>query len=98
MSYLFWWIRQIILTLTGCFFLLFGVHLLIAAYRLNNPFWFIMTFFASNLIILISGALLVGFVIRMISMRNSESAMRKREGTGRIEEEERGTENLTKGE
>ncbi|MDY7037778.1 MAG: hypothetical protein SV375_16645 [Thermodesulfobacteriota bacterium] len=98
MSYLFWWIRQIILTLTGCFFLLFGVHLLIAAYRLNNPFWFIMTFFASNLIILISGALVVGFVIRMISVCKSVSEMREREGEKRIEEEERGKTNLAKGE
>ena len=56
-----------ILTLVGCFFLAFGIHLLIAAYHLKDPFWFIMTFFASNLIILISGALLVGFIIRMMS-------------------------------
>ncbi len=59
-------VRQIFLIAVGCFFLLFGVQLLISAYRLNNPFWFVMTFFASNLIILISAALVVGFVIRMI--------------------------------
>jgi len=51
----------------GCFFLAFGIHLLISAYRLDNPFWFIMTFFASNLIILISAALLVGFVVRLFA-------------------------------
>jgi hypothetical protein len=61
------WIRQIALILLGCFFLAFGIHLLISAYRLDNPFWFIMTFFASNLIILISAALLVGFVIRLFA-------------------------------
>jgi hypothetical protein len=66
MSAIFWWIRQVILTLAGCFFLLFGLHLLVAAYRLNDPSWFIMTFFASNLIILISITLLIGFVYRMI--------------------------------
>jgi hypothetical protein len=60
----------------GFFFLLFGIHLLIAAYRLNNPFWFIMTFFASNLIILISAALLVGFIIRMFaSSPNSDDGI-----------------------
>jgi hypothetical protein len=37
------------------------------AYQLQNPFYFIMTFFASNLIILISGVLLLGFVLRAIS-------------------------------
>jgi len=59
------WVRQIALILMGCFFLIFGIHLLISAYRLDNPFWFIMTFFASNLIILISAALLVGFILRI---------------------------------
>ena len=62
-----WWIRQILLTLLGGFFLLFGVCLLILAYHLNDPFRFIMTFFASSLMILISAALLLGFVIKMIS-------------------------------
>jgi len=66
MSDIIWWIRQVIFTLVGCFFLLFGIHILISAYHLKNPLWFIMTFFASNLIILISGALLVGFIMGMI--------------------------------
>ncbi len=62
-----WWIRQVILTLAGLFFLAFGIQVLISAYQLRDPFWFIMTFFASNLIILVSGALVAGFIIRMIS-------------------------------
>jgi hypothetical protein len=68
-SIVFWWIWQVILTLAGSFFLFFGIHLLIAAYRLKNPFWFIMTFFASNLIILISATILVGIIYRMITFR-----------------------------
>ncbi len=63
---IFWWIRQVILTIIGCFFLLFGIHVLIAAYGLKDPFLFIMTFFASNLIILISATLLFGFIYRMV--------------------------------
>jgi len=55
--------------LAGCFFLIFGIQLLISAYQLKNPFWFVMTFFASNLIILISAALLVGFIVQMFSSR-----------------------------
>ena len=62
----FWWIRQVILVVVGCFFLLFGIHVLIAAYQLKDPFTFIMTFFASNLMILISATLVVGFIIRMV--------------------------------
>jgi hypothetical protein len=65
-SAVFWWIIQVILTLAGSFFLFFGIHLLIAAYRLKNPVWFIMTFFASNLIILISATILIGIIYRMV--------------------------------
>ena len=46
------------------FFLLFGIYLLILSYRLTDPLSFIMTFFASNLVILISGALLLGLVFK----------------------------------
>jgi hypothetical protein len=62
---LLWWIRQVILVLLSIFFLMFGVDLLIASYSLDKPGWFIMTFFASNLIILISGTLLIGFILRI---------------------------------
>jgi len=63
-----WWIRYVILILLGIFFFIFVVDLLIAAYQLKDPAWFIMTFFASNLIILISAALVVGFIFRMIAV------------------------------
>jgi len=63
---LFWWLRQVILILAGCFFLAFGILILIACYKLKDPYSFIMAFFASNLIILISATLILGFIIRMI--------------------------------
>jgi hypothetical protein len=63
-----WWIKQLALVVLGGFYLFFGIQLLISAYQLNNPFSFILTFFASNFIILISGALLVGFVYRIIAV------------------------------
>ena len=66
MSNIFWWIRQIVLILISAFFVYFGVQLLISSYDLNDPFTFLMTFFASNFIILISGTLIIGFVYRMI--------------------------------
>ncbi|MCF8062811.1 MAG: hypothetical protein K9M82_09865 [Deltaproteobacteria bacterium] len=68
MPILFWWIRNVVLLAAGLFFLLFGVHLLVLAYRLNDPFNFVMTFFASNLIILISATVMAGLVIRMVAM------------------------------
>ncbi len=53
MTHIFW-IRQITIALLSLLFLLFGVYLLFSAYGMKNPHDFIMTFFASNLIILIS--------------------------------------------
>jgi hypothetical protein len=52
--------------LIGAFFLYYGIQLLISSYELNDPFIFIMIFFASNFIILISGTLIFGFVYRMV--------------------------------
>ncbi len=68
-SIYFWWIRQVVLSLAGCLFLFFGIQLLIGAYRLKDPSWFIMLFFSSNLIILISATILVGLIYRMITFR-----------------------------
>ena len=71
MANLLWWIKHIALLLAGGFFLLFGINLLISAYQLNDPFSFVMTFFASNFIILISAALLLGFVMRLIARKKT---------------------------
>ena len=63
-----WWIGQCILVLLAAFFLIYGISLFKAAYELNNPFYFIMMIFASNLIILINATLLIGFIYRMINV------------------------------
>ncbi len=69
----FWWIRQIVLILIGAFFLYYGIQLLIGSYDLNDPFVFIMTFFASNFIILISATLVFGFAYRIVmALRQSK--------------------------
>ena len=61
---LLWWARQIGLGLLSLFFTAFGIYVLILAYHVNDPVGFIMTFFASNLIILISLTFLAGIVIK----------------------------------
>ncbi len=66
MSNIFWWIRQVVFILIGAFFLYYGIQLLISSYDGNDPFIFIMIFFAANFIILISGTLIFGFVYRMV--------------------------------
>ncbi len=68
-----WWVRQVFFALCAFFFLFFGIHVLIAAYSLKDPFSFVMTFFSSNLIILISLVLLVGFVYGMITSLRKEN-------------------------
>ena len=81
MNNAFWWIRQVILVLVGCFFLFFGISILIAAYKLKDPFSFLMTFFASNLMILISATLVLGFIIRMVRVYRA-SKINENDGEG----------------
>lgn len=48
------------------FFFIFGIDLLISSYSLKDPFNFVMTFFASSFVILISLTLFISFIIKMI--------------------------------
>ena len=61
-----WWLVQIIYTLVSGFFLFFGIDMLAGSYSLNDPFSFMMTFFAASFVILISLALFLSFPIKMI--------------------------------
>jgi hypothetical protein len=72
---LVWWLRQTLLTGISCFFFCFGIALLMAAYRLRDPFSFIMTFFGASLMTLISIVMAVGFVLRMWRVRRPERSM-----------------------
>ncbi len=65
MAKAFWWIRQIFFIVVSIFFVLFGVHVLVSAYGLRDPFSFVLTFFASNLIILISLTMLFVFIMQI---------------------------------
>jgi hypothetical protein len=73
----FWWMRQVLFLALGCFFVFFGVHLLIAAYGLKDPFSFILTFFASSYIILISATLVIVFFYRMKKALISQNPIKK---------------------
>ena len=69
-------LKLILLLAVGIFFLMVGILLLISAYQLTNPFAFIITFFASNLMILISATLSIGFALQFIKAcrsRNTEN-------------------------
>lgn len=62
------WLKYGALLTVSALFLVFGIRLLAAAYRLNDPFSFVMTFFASNLMILISAVGVIAFAIRMVRL------------------------------
>ncbi len=62
-----WLAAQVVLALIAIFFILFGINLLYMAYQITDPFSFIMTFFASNFIILISATLLLSFVLKIVT-------------------------------
>jgi pilus assembly protein TadC len=66
------YVRHLVLSLIAVFFILFGINLLYMAYQILDPFSFVMTFFASNLIILISAALLLGFIFRIVETLKRE--------------------------
>ena len=48
-------VRNILIGVLSLFFLFWGITLLLSAYNMKNPQEFIMLFFASNFIVLISG-------------------------------------------
>lgn len=69
---LLWWTACGASALLSIFFLFVGISLCISSYSLNHPHQFILTFFASNLIILISVVVIVAVIIRVIGrLRNS---------------------------
>ena len=74
-----WWLGQLLLTGIACFFVFFGISLLVASYRLGDPFSFIMTFFAASLIILISVVMVMGFVFRMWRVKLIDRSMNDHE-------------------
>ena len=59
------------LLLVSLLFMLLGIRILLAAYRLDDPFAFVLTFFSSNLIILVSAALSLGLVLKMVRLRKA---------------------------
>ena len=63
-----WWVFQVSMMLVSIFFLIFGLDLIIGSYSLDDPFSFIMTFFAASFVIVISLTLSISFLIKMIRL------------------------------
>jgi len=64
---LLWWSACGASAIVSIFFLFVGISLCIASYNLKHPHQFILTFFASNLIILISVVVIVAVIIRVLA-------------------------------
>jgi hypothetical protein len=62
----FWWASHILVLSISTGFLILGVNMLRRAYAMQYPLNFLMAFFGSSMMILISGSLVVGFVIRIV--------------------------------
>ena len=61
------WGKAFFTAAVSLLFLAMGIDILVAAYRVTNPLYFIMTFFSSCLIIMIS---IVGVLYPTIRMYN----------------------------
>ena len=69
-----WWTLSSASAVLSIFFLFLGIHLCWASFHLGHPHLFILTFFASNLIILISVVILAGVIVRIIGrLRHAQS-------------------------
>ena len=63
---IFWWAFHIFVLLICTGFLILGIEMLRGAYGMHYPLNFFIAFFGSSMMILVSGGLIVGFVIRII--------------------------------
>lgn len=54
MSAFLWWGKTLTIGLVSLFFLVIGIDVLIASYHLDNPLEFVMYFFSSSLLIMVS--------------------------------------------
>jgi uncharacterized membrane protein YphA (DoxX/SURF4 family) len=72
-----WWFNRLLLTAVSVVFLVFGILMLIGAYTILVPHFFVLTFFAANFIILVSGAVLLGYVIQMVQRLRRKQAERE---------------------
>ena len=54
MNAFFWWISKLVIGIVSLFFLARGIDVLVHSYSLNNPAEFIMYFFSSSMLILVS--------------------------------------------
>jgi len=65
MDALFWWSKQLFILMVSGFFFVRGIEVLIGSYGLDNPLNFIMYFFSSSLLILVSASIMLYPIFRI---------------------------------
>jgi di/tricarboxylate transporter len=73
MENLLWWGKQIVIGGVAVFFLVTGINVLVASYTLTNPLEFIMYFFSSSMLILVSIVFLIYPAVRIYGRLREES-------------------------
>jgi hypothetical protein len=74
MDNLFWWGKQVGIGCVAVIFLVTGINVLVASYTLTNPLEFIMYFFSSSMLILVSIVLLIYPAVRIYGRLRGESS------------------------
>jgi hypothetical protein len=68
---LWWWGKILLIFCGSVFFLFFGVGNLLNAYKVSNPLEFIVLFFSSSLMILISVTGVIYVIFQLLSLRKT---------------------------
>ena len=73
MNTLFWWVSKLFIGMVSLFFLVRGIDVLVHSYTLNNPLEFLMYFFSSSMLILVSAVGVIYCVVRIFRRIREES-------------------------
>ena len=74
MSTFFWWISKLLIGLASLFFLVRGIDVLVHSYGLNNPVEFLMYFFSSSMLTLVSAVGVIYCAFRIFRRIKGEPA------------------------
>ena len=74
MNTLFWWALKLFIGMVSLFFFVWGIDVLVFSYTLNNPLEFLMYFFSSSMLILVSAVGIIYCAFKVLRKIKGESA------------------------
>ena len=72
MDAFFWWISKLVIGIVSLFFFARGIDVLVHSYSLNNPAEFLMYFFSSSMLILVSAVGIIYTAVRIFKRVRGE--------------------------